>query len=51
MSVLFVLIGVSLTMASGALIAFAWSVRNGQMDDLASPGARILVDSEEDGTS
>ena len=51
MSVLFVLIGVSLAMASGALVAFVWSVRDGQMDDLAAPGERILVDSEGDGIS
>ncbi len=49
MTVLFLLVGVSLAMATGALVAFAWCVRDGQLDDLAAPGARILIDTGEDG--
>ena len=29
------------------LLAFAWSARTGQMDDLDSPAARMLHDDEE----
>ncbi|MBL7929339.1 MAG: cbb3-type cytochrome oxidase assembly protein CcoS [Bacteroidia bacterium] len=46
MSVLIVLIIASLTVASGFLIAFLWSVRNGQYDDDYSPSVRMLFDDE-----
>ena len=44
MSVLFLLILVSLCVASCFLLAFIWSVRNGQYDDDYSPSVRILFD-------
>jgi len=46
MSVVLVLIGFSVTVALGFLIAFIWSVRNGQYDDDYSPSVRILFDDE-----
>jgi cbb3-type cytochrome oxidase maturation protein len=46
MSVLIVLIIASLTVATGFLIAFLWSVRNGQYDDDYSPSVRILFEDE-----
>jgi cbb3-type cytochrome oxidase maturation protein len=48
MSVLFVLIGVSMLVAGGFLIAFLWAVRKGQYDDSYSPSVRILFDDQEE---
>ncbi|MFA9371152.1 MAG: cbb3-type cytochrome oxidase assembly protein CcoS [Labilibaculum antarcticum] len=47
MSVLFVLIGVSMLVAGGFLIAFLWAVKKGQYDDTYSPSVRILFDDQE----
>ncbi|MDM8158977.1 cbb3-type cytochrome oxidase assembly protein CcoS [Labilibaculum sp. K2S] len=47
MSVLFVLIGVSMFVAGGFLIAFLWAVKKGQYDDSYSPSVRILFDDQE----
>jgi cbb3-type cytochrome oxidase maturation protein len=44
MSVLIILILASLTVAVGFLIAFIWSVRNGQYDDDYTPSVRMLFD-------
>jgi cbb3-type cytochrome oxidase maturation protein len=44
MSALFVLIGVSLFVAVGFLIAFIWSVKSGQYEDDYTPSIRILFD-------
>jgi cbb3-type cytochrome oxidase maturation protein len=44
MSVMFVLIGFSLLVALGFLIAFLWSVKKGQYDDDYTPSVRILFD-------
>ena len=44
MSVIIVLIGASLLVAGGFLIAFIWSVKNGQYDDDYTPSVRILFD-------
>lgn len=44
MSALFVLIIVSLIVASGFLLAFIWSVKNGQFDDDYTPSIRMLFD-------
>lgn len=41
---MFVLIGCSLTLAIGFLIAFIWSVKSGQMEDDYTPSVRILFD-------
>jgi len=46
MSVLFVLIGVSLTVAIGFLCAFLWAVKKGQYDDSYTPSVRMLFDNE-----
>jgi cbb3-type cytochrome oxidase maturation protein len=42
---MFVLIGFSLLVALGFLIAFLWSVKKGQYDDDYTPSVRILFDS------
>lgn len=46
MSVIIILIGFSLLVAVGFLIAFIWSVRSGQYDDDYTPSVRILFDDE-----
>lgn len=44
MSVLFILIPLAIVAATGAAIAFIWTVRTGQMDDLDTPPWRMLFD-------
>lgn len=46
MSVIVVLIGVSLFVALGFLIAFLWAVKSGQYNDTYTPSIRILFDDE-----
>ena len=47
MSVIIVLIGFSIIVAAGFLLAFLWAVKSGQYDDDVSPSIRILYDNEE----
>jgi cbb3-type cytochrome oxidase maturation protein len=44
MSAMFVLIGASLIVAVGFLIAFLWAVKSGQYDDKYTPSVRMLID-------
>ncbi|MEW6506507.1 MAG: cbb3-type cytochrome oxidase assembly protein CcoS [Bacteroidota bacterium] len=46
MSVVFVLIGASLFVAVGFLIAYLWAVRSGQYDDKHTPAIRILFENK-----
>ena len=46
MSVLILLIIISVLVAGGFLLAFLWSVKNGQMDDDYTPSVRMLFDDE-----
>lgn len=46
MSVIFILIGISVTVASLFLGAFVWAVRSGQFDDSHTPSIRILFDED-----
>ncbi|MBI5730443.1 MAG: cbb3-type cytochrome oxidase assembly protein CcoS [Ignavibacteriales bacterium] len=46
MSVIVVLIGASLLVATGFLIAYLWAVKSGQYDDKYTPSVRILFDEE-----
>ncbi len=46
MGVIFILIGVSLLLAAAFLLAFIWSMKNGQYDDTYTPSVRILLDDE-----
>ena len=48
MSVIVVLIGFSIIVAAGFLVAFLWAVKSGQYDDDVSPSIRILFDNEDD---
>ncbi len=44
MSVIIILLLVSISIAGGFLIAFLWSVKDGQYDDIQSPADRMLFD-------
>lgn len=44
MSALFILLGVSILVAAGFLVAFLWSAKSGQYDDDYTPSVRILFD-------
>ncbi len=44
MNIIFFMIGVSIFIASGFLMAFLWAMKTGQNDDLVTPGMRILLD-------
>lgn len=44
MSVLFLVLPLALLVVAGAVVAFVWSARSGQYDDLETPAVRILRD-------
>lgn len=44
MSALYLLIGISITVAAGFLVAFLRSAKRGQFDDGYTPAVRILFD-------
>jgi cbb3-type cytochrome oxidase maturation protein len=46
MSVIVVLIGISVLVAGGFLIAFLWAVKSGQYDDKYTPSVRMLFDDD-----
>jgi cbb3-type cytochrome oxidase maturation protein len=46
MSVIVVLIGISLFVAIGFLVAFLWAVKSGQYNDTYTPSIRMLFDDE-----
>lgn len=46
MYVLIILMGVSLAVATGFVLAYRWAVRSGQYDDLYTPSVRLLFDDE-----
>jgi cbb3-type cytochrome oxidase maturation protein len=46
MSVLFLLIGASMIVAAGFLVAFIWNVKSGQYEDDYTPSVRILFENE-----
>ncbi|MBN8546220.1 MAG: cbb3-type cytochrome oxidase assembly protein CcoS [Ignavibacteria bacterium] len=46
MSAIYILIGASLVVATGFLIAFLWAVKSGQMDDRYTPSVRMLFEDE-----
>ena len=47
MSVVIVLVFVAIIMAGIFLLAFIWSVKNGQYEDTYTPSVRILFDDPE----
>ena len=46
MSILFILIIISLILATGFLIAFFWATKSGQFEDDYTPSVRMLFDDE-----
>jgi cbb3-type cytochrome oxidase maturation protein len=44
MSAIFILIIISLVVASGFLIAYIWAVRSGQFEDHVTPSLRMLLE-------
>jgi cbb3-type cytochrome oxidase maturation protein len=44
MSVIYVLIALSLLVATGFLVAFIWAVRSGQYEDTGTPALRVLAE-------
>lgn len=46
MTMLYVILPLALVFACGAVAAFAWTVRSGQLDDVDTPPRRILFDDE-----
>ena len=47
MSAIYIALPLALLLALAGVIAFIWSVRSGQMDDLETPALRILSEEEE----
>lgn len=47
MESVYLLIPVSVLLVFGIAVAFWWSVRSGQFDDLEGPGFRILMDEDQ----
>lgn len=48
MSAIFLLVGFSLVVAGGFLLAFIWSVRSGQYEDDYTPAVRILFEDKKE---
>ncbi|MCX2739337.1 cbb3-type cytochrome oxidase assembly protein CcoS [Pontibacter anaerobius] len=46
MFIIFLLIGISVTVASGFLAAFLWAVKSGQYEDDYTPAVRMLFENE-----
>ena len=46
MTILYVLVPLAVLCGIGAVMAFLWAVRSGQLDDLETPALRILTDDE-----
>jgi cbb3-type cytochrome oxidase maturation protein len=44
MSVIFLLIPLSIVIATGFLLAFLWAVTSGQYEDTNTPSLRVLLD-------
>ncbi len=50
MNALYLTIPVAMLMALGALLAFLWSLKSGQYEDIEGPKYRMLFDDEESNT-
>ncbi|MFV0279925.1 MAG: cbb3-type cytochrome oxidase assembly protein CcoS [Rhodoblastus sp.] len=48
MNVLVYLVPIALTLGLVGLVAFVWSLRSGQLDDLDGAAARVLFDDDVD---
>jgi cbb3-type cytochrome oxidase maturation protein len=47
MNIIFLTLGISITMALVFLVAFIWATKKGQYDDLTTPSERMLLDDYE----
>ncbi|MEP6619583.1 MAG: cbb3-type cytochrome oxidase assembly protein CcoS [bacterium] len=47
MSVIYVVLPLALVIVTAAVIAFIWSARSGQFDDLDTPAVRMLHDDKD----
>lgn len=50
MFIILLLIGISVTVASGFLAAFLWAVKSGQYEDDYTPAVRMLFENETSST-
>lgn len=46
MNALYLILPLALMIGAGAVAAFIWAVRSGQLDDVDTPPRRILLDDE-----
>lgn len=46
MEVIYILLSISVIIALAFLVAFIWSVKKGQYEDVTSPSIRILYESD-----
>jgi cbb3-type cytochrome oxidase maturation protein len=46
MTILYVLVPLALAIGAGAVIAFLWAVKSGQLDDLQTPALRMLTEDD-----
>ncbi len=46
MEVIYILLSISVLIAIGFLVAFIWSVKKGQYEDVVSPSIRILYENK-----
>ncbi len=46
MSAVYIALPVALLLAIAGVIAFIWATKSGQMDDLETPGQRVLFDDD-----
>lgn len=46
MTALYIVLPLALIVATAAVVAFVWSVRSGQLDDVDTPPRRILFDDD-----
>ncbi|WP_309672822.1 cbb3-type cytochrome oxidase assembly protein CcoS [Gemmatimonas sp.] len=44
MSVIYLVLPLALIIVGGAVLAFVWSAKSGQYDDLETPAVRVLHD-------
>ena len=51
MIVIFLLIPLSIVIATGFLLAFIWAVRSGQYEDTCTPSMRLLLDEQDSSQS
>ena len=51
MIIIFLLIPVSIVIATGFLGAFIWAVRSGQYEDTCTPAMRLLLDDTQPATA